>query len=240
MKPTRRRRGSCCSRSMPTSTKSLKRWNRRKAAGGECRVTLLSLPGAGCPAFVTSSTKRTDSSTGCIDASRTRDPGEWPGLQALVRRADGGSRAEEHRAGDRRTPSGTCCAPCECRSPSTTLGRRRTQGAPRTTPAPTTRYRCLASPSGRTAGKFSGYCRRLSSRRRNIHQWLVSDADLLFVVPGAHPTRLGRLRPCLRARCQARLRQPRRRWITGSEHTVGRRGRRVLRRAGELRALSRN
>jgi len=35
--------------------------------------------GAGWPAFVTSSMKRTDSSTGCIDASRTRDPGEWPG-----------------------------------------------------------------------------------------------------------------------------------------------------------------
>src|SRR5882757_5992310 len=79
MKRTRRRRGSCCSRCTPTWTKSLKGWNRLKAARGECRVTLLWLPGAGWPAFVTSSMKRTDSSTGCIDASRTRDPGEWPG-----------------------------------------------------------------------------------------------------------------------------------------------------------------
>jgi len=58
--------------------------------------------------------------------------------------------------------------------------------APRTTPAPTTRYRCLASPSGRTAGKFSGYCRQWISPRASIHQWLVTDADLLFDLPGAH------------------------------------------------------
>ena len=53
-----------------------------ESAEGRTRRVQVTLPwwrGAGWPAFVTNSTKRTDSSTGCIDASRTRDPGEWPG-----------------------------------------------------------------------------------------------------------------------------------------------------------------